>query len=168
MNIKLLSVNQLCYTTGLAGIAVALASESALAFPILAIVSSVTTTPKPIIFTAIPLISTVKTTKSEPSRTLQSRWDNDMLSALFTIVFHGWLSRRSRDNKFSFSSFKIAISRAYRNVFRPKLERLALENNTANLTGVGIVILLFFTSHFVGTFSTTSCLSTPFNAGWIS
>lgn len=169
VNVKLPSVFRLSYAAPLTGVIVPSPSAAALTLPVCSIVILVIATlPIVMVRAAMPLVSAIGRTEAETSRTFNCGGDDDMIAALFAIVFVGWLGGWSWSYQTLPTCFLVALSRTNRNQLGARLEWLALKFLQANLARVGVVILHSFSAQLIRTFAAASGLPSMFEALRIS
>jgi len=169
MHVKALAMFGFSYAALLAGVVIALPSAATLALPVCAIVSLVVASfPVVMVRTAMPLVGTVSRAEAKTSRALERSRNNNALSALFTSVFVNRFGWRLRGYKPLASCFCIALLRTHRNRLGSYLKRLTLKFVTANLAGVSVVVLAFFSPQLVRAFAATCRLSAMLQALRIS
>lgn len=160
MNVKLSSVLRFGNSARLTGVVISTSGTATLALPVSTIVSLViATAPEPVIFSTIPLISTIKRTKTESPCTCQGSRNYNMLSALFAIIFGNGLCREWW-KKSIFSGLTIALVGTDGYKFCLYLKWLTGKNHAADLASMSIIVLFRLASKLIGALTAASGLST--------
>lgn len=160
MHVKLLSIFDFCKSTPLTGVVISTSSTATLALPVSTIVSLViATAPEPVIFATIPLVRTIKRTKTESPCTCQGSRNYNMLSALFAIIFGDGLCREWW-KKSIFSGLTIALVGTDGYKFCLYLKWLTGKNHAADLANMSIIVLFRLASKLIGALTAASGLST--------
>lgn len=160
--VKLLAEFAFSNAARLASVVVSLACGVPLAIPVSTVVGNITATPSGIVGTTVPSVSALGRTEAEATRTLERSGNDNMLTAVLTIVFGRLLFGWARRDKPCLSGLPVTLSGAHDHELGAYLKRLTFKHLAAYLAGVRVVIRLLRSTQLIGALAATSGLPAPF------